>query len=98
MYFSRVGSIDIIDSTSCLQKILEFVKILYLAYGLILFSIANLVVSAINTAHALAIVQLLVPLDCNSDTDLQRSFLPIYTAPSGADRIHDPIPSCDETP
>ena len=103
MYFSNFGSIEIIDNASCLQKILEFVKRLYLAYGLILFSIPNLVVSAINTEHALAVVQLLVPTHCKSETDLQRSFLPIYTAPNGADRMHPPIPSvfpdsCHEIP
>ena len=93
MYFSNFGSIDIIDNTSCRQKILEFVKRLYLAYGFILFSIANLVVSAINTAHALLIVQILVSIHCKLDTNLQRSFLPIYIAPSGADLIH---PSPDD--
>ena len=93
IYFSNFGSIDIIDNTSCRQKTREFVKRLYLAYGLILFSIPSLVASAINTAHALAIVVLLVPIACKSEIDLQRSFLPIYTAPSGADLMHAPIPS-----
>ena len=58
IYFSNLGSIDMIDDTNCLQKIRGYLKILYLAYGLTLFSIASLVVSAINTEHALTFGQL----------------------------------------